>query len=70
MREKLIEKQIQWVLTYIQKESANVQKNLLEKTKTEEVDFALLEYLLTKLKKKFRGGNNNLTKITKLKRIE
>ena len=70
MREESIEKQIQWVLTYIQKESANVQKNLLEKTKTEEVDFALVEYLLTKLKKEFRGGNNNLTKVTKLKIIE
>jgi len=51
-REALVEKQIQWILSYVQGESADIWKeNLLEDFKSGEVEFGLAREFLLELRK-------------------
>ena len=71
MRGVMVEEQIQWVLSYIQGGSANVQKeNILENLKTGEVEFGSAGEFLLELKKKFGGGDKESVKVAELKRLE
>lgn len=59
MRGTSVEKQIQWLLSYIQRGLTNIwKKNILE-----DLEFAIVEDFLTKLKKEFDGGNNETMKV-------
>ena len=63
MKEAIVEKQIQWILSYVQRESADVWKeNMLEDLETEE--------FLTGLKKEFGGGDEEIVKVVELRRLE
>ena len=63
MKEAIVEKQIQWILSYVQRESADVWKeNMLEDLEAEE--------FLTGLKKEFGGGDEEIVKVVELRRLE
>ena len=50
---------------------ANIWKeNLLENIKVGEMAFALVRDFLVELKREFREGNNELSKVAKLKKVE
>ena len=67
----MVEEQIQWVLSYIQEESADIWKeNILEGLKKENLEYKTLEEFLADLKKKFGEENNETIKAAELKRIE
>jgi len=57
MREVLVEKQIQWVLSYIQGESVDMWKeNMLEKLEVGELESETIEEFLAEIKKEFGEG--------------
>jgi len=63
MREAMMEEQIQWILLYVQKGSADVWKeNMLE-------DLEVGEFL-ARLKKEFGEGDEEAVKIVELRRLE
>ena len=56
---------------YVQKGSADIQeKNILDDLELEELEFELARKFLVELKKKFDKGDNELTKVVKLKQEE
>ena len=71
IRGETIEKQIQWILSYIQGELANVQKkNILEDLELEKVEFKSVGEFLLELKKEFSGEDGELVKVAELRKIE
>ena len=71
IRETIIEEQIQWVLSYIQGELADVQKeNILEDLESREVEFESVEEFLLELKKKFGRRDEESVKVAELKKFE
>ena len=57
MREVLVEKQIQWVLSYIQGELVDMWKeNMLEKLEVGELESETIEEFLAEIKKEFGEG--------------
>ena len=53
IRDIMVEEQIQWVLSYVQEESADIWKeNILEGLKKENLEYKTLEEFLADLKKK------------------
>ena len=71
MRKVVVEEQIQWVLSYVQGESADIWKeNVIEELKTGEIEFETAEEFLSEIKKEFGGGDEELAKVAKLKKIE
>lgn len=71
MRDEEIEEQVQQILVYVQGGLANIWKeNLLENIKVGEMAFALVRDFLVELKREFREGNNELSKVAKLKKVE
>ena len=67
IRRVTVEEQIQWVLSYVQRELADIWKeNVLE-----DLEEGLLEYetggeFLTDIKKEFGGGDEELIKVAEL----
>ena len=54
MREAPLEKQVQWVLSYVQGGSADMWKeNVLEKLEAGELEFKTVEKFLAEIKKEF-----------------
>ena len=71
MREKLLEEQIQWVLSYVQERSVDVWKeNILENLEVGELEFESVGEFLAEIKKEFEGGDKESVKVAELKRIE
>lgn len=71
MKDATVEKQIQQVLLYIERESANIQKeNLLKDLKSEEIEFGSTGNFLLKLRKEFGEEDKELVKVAKLRKIE
>jgi len=71
MREVTVEEQIQWVLSYVQRGLANVWKeNLLEDLELEKVEFGSVGKFLLELKKEFSREDEELVKVSELKKIE
>jgi len=64
LRKEFVEGQIQWILSYVQEEVADVwKKNILEDLEVEEVEYKSAGEFLTEIKKKFRGGDEELVKM-------
>jgi len=64
IREVILEEQI---LLYVQGESANIWKeNILE---TRKLKYMIVEEFLADIKKEFEEGDNEIMKVTELKRI-
>ena len=71
MREAAVEKQIQWVLSYIQGGLADIWKeNILEDLEEGELEYESVEEFLTAIKKEFGGGKEESVKVAELKRVE
>jgi len=71
MRENSVEEQVQWVLSYVQGESADVWKeNVIEKLESEKVEYESAEEFLTSLKKEFGGGEEESMKAVELRKLE
>ena len=71
MRGDAVERQVQWVLSYVQGGSVDVWKeNVMEKLEAGEVEYKSVEEFLTILKKEFRGGEEEVVKPAELRRVE
>ena len=71
MREVVVEKQIQQVLSYVQEGSADIWKeNVLENLDAEELDYVTVGEFLADLKKKFSEGDDKTIKVAELKKVE
>ena len=71
LREATVEEQVQWVLSYVQGESADVWKeNVMEELESGEVEYESAEEFLTSLKKKFGGEEEESMKAAELRKIE
>jgi len=71
MRETTVKEQVQWVLSYIQGESADVWKeNIMEELETGEMEYETVEEFLTNLKKEFGGGEEESVKAAELRKLE
>ena len=71
LAETTVEEQIQWILLYVQGGSADIWKeNVLEELEAGEVEYESVGEFLAKIKKEFKGGDEESVKITKLKMIE
>ena len=66
-----MEKQVQWVLSYMQGGSADVWKeNVMEELESGEVEYESAEEFLTSLKKEFGGGEEESVKAVELRKLE
>ena len=71
MRELVVEEQIQWILSYIQEGSADVQKeNTLEDLEVGVLKYKTAGEFLADIKKEFRGEEKKTVKVAELKIIE
>ena len=71
MRGIPVEKQIQWVLLYIQEKSIDIWKeNILKDLEREWLEYKTVGEFLANIKKKFREEDKKSIKIAKLKRLE
>jgi len=71
MREATVEEQVFWVLSHVQGGSADVWKeNVLEELESGEREYETAEEFLMTLKKEFGGGEEELAKMAKLRKLE
>jgi len=71
MREEPVEGQVQWVLSYVQGEAADVWKeNTMEELEAEEVEYKTVEEFLANLKREFGGGEEESVKAVELRKLE
>jgi len=71
MKETTVEEQVQWVLSYVQRGSADIWKeNIMEELETEEIEYETMEKFLTALKKEFGRREEELVKMAKLRKLE
>ena len=71
MREVVVEEQIQWVLSYMQGESADIwKKNILEDLEGELLEYEIVGEFLVDIRKEFGGGDEETVKVAELKRLE
>ena len=69
--EATVEEQVQWVLSFVQRESANIWKeNVLEDLKKEVLEYKSVEKFLTIIKKEFGRGDKESVKVAELKKME
>ena len=71
LREATVEKQVQWVLSYVQGGSTDVWKeNVMEELESGEVEYESVEEFLISLKKEFGGGEEESVKVAELRKLE
>lgn len=71
IREEAAKEQIQWILLYIQKRSADIwKKNILEDLEAEILEYEIAGKFLADMKKEFSKGDKKMVKIAELKRLE
>jgi len=71
MKMESVEGQIQWILSYVQEEAANVWKeNIIEELELGELEYKSAEEFLTSLKREFGGGEEKLVKTVELRKLE
>ena len=71
MRGSMVEEQVQWVLSYVQGESADIWKeNVMEEMEAREVEYESVEEFLTCLRKEFGGGEEELVKAAELRKLK
>ena len=63
MRGDVVEEHVQWILSYMQGESADVQKDiLLENLKSGNLEYETAEEFLANLQREFGGGDKKAVK--------
>ena len=71
LRGNTVEKQVQWVLTYVQRGSTDVWKeNMMDELESGEAEYELVEEFLTCLRKEFGGGEEESVKAVELRKME
>ena len=71
IKNTIVEEQVQWVLLYMQEESANVlKKNIIENLERELLNYKLLEEFLADLKEEFEERDDKIMKVAELKNVE
>jgi len=62
---------VQWVLSYVQRESADVWKeNVMEELEIGEMEYETVEEFLISLKKEFSRGEKESVKAVELRKLE
>ena len=70
MRGAAVEEQIQWVLSYIQRELADIWKeNILEDLERRLLEYEIVGEFLADIRKEFRGEDKESVKVAELKRL-
>jgi len=71
MRDVMMEEQVQWVLSYMQRGLADVwKKNMIEDLESRSLSYITIGEFLSDLKEEFSSGDNKMIKITELKKVE
>ena len=71
MRGVAVEEQIQWILSYMQRGSADIwKKNILEDLEEGLLEYKTVEEFLADIKKEFGEGDKKSVKVTELKKLE
>lgn len=71
MRDILVEKQIQWILLYIQRVLVNIWKeNILKDLESKSLECVIVGKFLMDLKKKFSSRDNKTIKVAELKKVK
>ena len=71
MREATVKEQVQWVLSYIQRGSADIWKeNVMEELEAGEIKYKTAEEFLMSLRKEFGGGEEESVKVVELRKLE
>ena len=71
MREAIVEEQVFWILSHVQRGSADIWKeNVIEELEVGEMEYETVEEFLTVLKKEFGGGEEEAAKATELRKLE
>ena len=71
MREAIVEEQVFWILSHVQRGSADIWKeNVIEELEVGEMEYETVEEFLTVLKKEFGGGEEEAVKATELRKLE
>ena len=71
MRGVSLEKQIQWILSYVQKGAADVWKeNVLEELEARELEFEMVGEFLAEIRREFGGGEEKSVKVAELRKLE
>ena len=71
LRGTMVEEQVQWVLSYVQGELADVWKeNVMEELESGEIEYESAEEFLTSLRKEFGGGEEESMKAAELRKME
>jgi len=71
MREAMVEEQVFWILSHVQRGSADIWKeNVMEELESGEVDYETAEELLIGLKKEFGEGKEESVKAAELRKLE
>ena len=71
IREIAVKEQIQWVLLYVQGESADVwKKNVLEDLERELLEYENIGEFLADIRKEFGRGDKKSVKVAELRRLE
>ena len=66
-----VEEQIQWILSYVQGGSADIwKKNMLEDLEGELLEYEIVGEFLADIRKEFGGEDEELVKVTELRRPE
>jgi len=69
LRDMPVEEQIQLILSYVQRGSADIWKeNVIEELETGEVKFESVEEFLAEIRKEFGEGDEELAKVAELKK--
>ena len=71
LRGAMVEEQVQWVLSYVQGEPADIWKeNVMEELESEKIEYESVEEFLTSLRKEFGRGEEELVKAVELRKLE
>jgi len=71
MREAMVEVQVQWMLSFVQGESADIWKeNVLEDLEEGILEYESVGEFLAAIKKEFGGGERESAKVAELKKLE
>ena len=71
IRDIMVKEQVQWVLSYMQKGSADIQKeNIIKNLESRNLSYVTVEEFLSDLKEEFSREDDKIMKMVELKKIE
>ena len=71
MRGVSLEKQIQWILSYVQKGAADIWKeNVLEELEARKLEFEMVGEFLAEIRREFGGEEEKSVKVVELRKLE